>query len=52
MVLDLSQDAYIDRVLKRFIVDNCSHGDAPIVKGDKLLQSYCALNDQETKAMK
>lgn len=35
-VLQLSQKAYIDRVLKRFDMYTCSLGNVPVTKGDKL----------------
>jgi hypothetical protein len=33
-VLELSQKSYIDRVLKRYNMHNCSATPAPVVKGD------------------
>jgi hypothetical protein len=35
-ILGLSQKSYIDRVLKRYNMYNCSAMPAPVVKGDKL----------------
>ena len=35
-ILGLSQKAYIDKVLGRYGMKNCSLGDAPVTKGDKL----------------
>jgi len=35
-ILGLSQKAYIDKVLDRYGMKNCSLGDAPVTKGDKL----------------
>lgn len=34
-VLGLSHKTYIHRVIKRFVIHNCSSGEAHIVKGDK-----------------
>ena len=38
-VLGLSQKTYIDRILKRFNLQSCALGKAPISKGDKLSKS-------------
>ena len=46
-VLRLSQKMYIDHVLKRFNMQSCSPGKAPIVKGDKFSRSQCPQNDHE-----
>jgi len=35
-ILGLSQETYINKVLKRFNMKDCSPSVAPIVKGDKL----------------
>ena len=40
-VLSLCQRTYIDRVLKRFNIQSCSPGKAPIVKGDKFSRDQC-----------
>lgn len=50
-LLGLSQKAYIDRVLKRFNMETCKPGDAPIVKGDKLSKDQCPKNNIEMNAM-
>ena len=34
-ILRLSQQTYIERILKRFNMQSCSSGKAPIVKGDR-----------------
>ena len=34
-ILKLSQKVYIEKVLKRFGMKNCSTSVAPIIKGDK-----------------
>lgn len=38
-LLGLSQKDYIDCMLKRFNMDDCSPGDASTIKGDKFLKS-------------
>lgn len=37
--MGLSQKAYIDGVLKRFNMGDCSSGDAPIVKEERSSKS-------------
>uniref|UniRef100_A0A2N9HTC6 Reverse transcriptase domain-containing protein n=1 Tax=Fagus sylvatica TaxID=28930 RepID=A0A2N9HTC6_FAGSY len=51
-ILGLSQKSYISRVLERFNMSTCSAGDAPVVKGDKLLKLQCPQNDLERNEMK
>ena len=51
-ILGLSQDTYINKVLKRFNMKDCSPIVALIVKGDKLNLSQCAKNDFEQEHMK
>ncbi|WKA03284.1 hypothetical protein VitviT2T_021403 [Vitis vinifera] len=51
-VLGLSQKGYIDRVLKRFNMQSCSSGIAPILKGDKLSKMQCPRNNMEMEQMK
>ena len=46
-VLKLSQRAYIERILKRFNMHNCSSTKAPIVNGDKFSMAQCPQNDVE-----
>ena len=48
-LLGLSQRAYIEQVLKRYGMENCSSTDAPIVKGDKLSLNQCPRNELERK---
>ena len=50
--LKLSQRTYIDKVLKRFNMQSCSPGKAPIVKGDKLSRDQCPQNESEKENMK
>jgi hypothetical protein len=40
-ILKLFQNAYIEKVLKRFRLENCSTSIAPIVKGDKFSKDQC-----------
>jgi hypothetical protein len=40
-ILKLFQKAYIEKVLKRFRLENCSTSIAPIVKGDKFSKDQC-----------
>ncbi|CAL2224945.1 unnamed protein product [Prunus armeniaca] len=51
-VLGLSQNNYIDRVLKRFNMERCSGGDVPIGKGDTFSTYQCPVTDFEIEAMK
>jgi hypothetical protein len=51
-VLELSQRAYIDKVLKRYNMHNCSSTPAPIVKGDKFGLFKCPKNQLEIDQMK
>ena len=50
-LLGLSQHAYVDRVLKRFNMENCKAEEVPVVKGDKLGKSQCPSNNFERKSM-
>ena len=40
-ILGLSEKAYIDKVLSRFDMKNCTFGDTPNAKGDKLSLLQC-----------
>ena len=40
-ILILSQQTYIERILKRFNMQSCSFGKAPIVKGDRFTKGQC-----------
>ena len=46
-VLKLSQRTYIEKILKRFNMHNCSSARVPIVKGDKFSKAQCPQNDDE-----
>ena len=51
-ILGLSQETYINRVLERFRMKDCSHSVAPIMKGDKFNLNQCPKNDFEKEQMK
>ncbi|KAL0431344.1 UNVERIFIED_CONTAM: Retrovirus-related Pol polyprotein from transposon TNT 1-94 [Sesamum radiatum] len=51
-ILGLSQETYINKVLERFRMKDCSPSVAPIVKGDKLHLNQCPRNDLEREQMK
>jgi hypothetical protein len=51
-VLGLSQNAYIEKVLKKFSMHNCSASPAPIVKGDRYGDFKCPRNQYELDQMK
>ena len=46
-ILELSQKAYIDKVLSRFGVSNCAPGDTPVAKGNKFNLHQCPRNELE-----
>ena len=46
-VLELSQKAYIERILKKFSMHKCSPSPAPIVKGDRYGDFQCPRNQYE-----
>ena len=48
----MSQEAYINKVLERLNMKDCSPSIAPIVKGDRLEFSQCLKNDLEREHMK
>ena len=50
-ILGLSQKSYIERVLERFKMENCSASVAPIQKGDKFSLTQCPQNELEWKQM-
>ena len=51
-IMRLSQQTYIDRILKRFNMQSCSSGKALIVKGDRFSKGQCPQNDIERDQMK
>jgi hypothetical protein len=50
--LKLSQKPYIEKVLERFGMKNCSTSVAPIIKGDKFNKDQCPQNALEQEQMK
>lgn len=44
-ILGLSQEAYINKVLERFRMKDCSPSEAPIQKDDKFSLSQCPKNE-------
>ena len=51
-ILSLSQETYINKVLERFQMKNCSPNIALIVKGDRFNLYQCPKNDFEREQMK
>ncbi|WJZ97087.1 hypothetical protein VitviT2T_015721 [Vitis vinifera] len=51
-ILGLSQETYINKVLERFQMKNCSPSVSPIVKGDRFNLDQCPKNDLEREQMK
>ena len=51
-ILGMSQETYINKVLERFWVKNCSPSITPIVKGDMFNLNPCPKNDFERERMK
>ena len=51
-ILRLSQQTYIKRILKRFNMQSCSSGKAPIVKGDRFSKCQCTQNTIKRDQMK
>ncbi|KAG7564986.1 Integrase catalytic core [Arabidopsis suecica] len=50
-LLSLSQKGYINKILERYRMDECSAGKAPIQKGDKFSKMQCPRNELERKEM-
>ena len=50
-ILGLSQKSYIDKVLKRFGMQDCRPGDTPVVKGDKFSLKQCPKASLEIQEM-
>ena len=48
----LSQQTYIERILKRFNIQSCSSIKVLIVKGDRFSKGQCPHNDIERDHMK
>ena len=51
-IMRLSQQTYIEIILKRFNMQSCSSGNASIVKVDRFFKSQCPNNDIERDNMK
>ena len=51
-ILGLSQETYINKVLERFNMKNCSPSVAPILMGDRFDLNQCPKNDFEQELMK
>ena len=51
-ILGLSQETYINKVLERFWMKDCSPSVSPIVKGDRFNLNQCPKNDLEMEQMK
>ena len=51
-MLQLPQRTYIDRILKRFDMHNCSLGSVLATKCERLSKDQCPKNDRERMAMK
>ena len=51
-ILRLSQQTYIECILKRFNMQSCSYVKAPIVKGDRFSKGQCPQNNIERDQMK
>ncbi|KAM1632105.1 hypothetical protein ACFX2K_020035 [Malus domestica] len=50
-ILGLSQKAYVERVLKRFEMQDCNGCDIPMAKADKLSKSQCPKTETERVEM-
>lgn len=50
-LLSLSQKGYINKILARYKMENCSAGIAPIQKGNKFSKMQCPKNELERKEM-
>ena len=48
-ILRLSQKSYIEKILKRFGMQDCKPGDTPVAKGDKFNLDQCPKNDFKIK---
>ena len=51
-IFGFSQETYINKVLERFNMKNCSSSVAPILKGDRFNLNQCSKNDFEREHMK
>ena len=46
-LIKLSQRTYIEKILEKFNMHNCSYTRARIMKGDKFAKAQCPQNDDE-----
>ena len=46
-IFGLSQEGYIEKVLKRYSMQGCKPGETPVTKGDKFSLAQCPKNDLE-----
>ena len=51
-ILGLSQETYINKVIERFRMKDCSPSPTPIIKGNRFSLDQCPMNDLERKQMK
>ena len=51
-VLGLSQKTYLEKVLKKYSLQNCKSSPTPIVKGDRFGKFQCLRNQYEIDQMK
>ena len=51
-ILGLSQETYINRILYRLRMKDCTSSFAPILKGDRFNLNQCPNNDFESEQMK
>ena len=51
-IMRLSQETYIERILKMFNMQSCSSSKTPIVKGNRFSKDQCLHNDIERDQMK
>ena len=51
VILGLSQETYINKILERFRMKDCSPSVAPTVKGDRFNLNQCPKDDFEREQM-
>ena len=50
--IEIDQDAYLDKVLKKFKMDQAKKGFLPVLQGVKLSQTQCPTNAEDREKMK
>ena len=50
-ILGLSQQAYIDKIIKRYGMEHCKPGNTPVAKGDKFSLNQCPKTELEKSEM-